>query len=128
MTEKTAAPRGRVALPEIGPDAYMKTDYTALEAIETWVETRYGVDAATWEVALKRLAVMDRKLVMLMLEKCLHGSTADAVLDAMTLADVADRLSDVVTLRLYGRTLSEEVSHREALAIERVKALETANV
>ncbi|MGV8832963.1 MAG: hypothetical protein ACOH2N_13380 [Devosia sp.] len=128
MTDKTAAARGRVALTEIAADAYLTADLAALEAIEAWVEGRYGVEAAIWEVTLKRLATMDRKLIVLMLDKCLHGATADVVLDAMTMADIADRLSDVVTLRLYGRTLAEEVSHRETVAIDRVKALGVSNV
>ncbi|HEV7293486.1 MAG TPA: hypothetical protein VGN79_14320 [Devosia sp.] len=118
----------RVALSEVAADAYLNADYAALEAIESWVEERYGKEAATWEVALKRLSVMDRKLIVLMLEHCLHGATAEAILDAMTLADIADRMSDAVTLRLYGRTLAEEVAHRESTALERMKKLEQANV
>lgn len=96
--------------------AFLHADIDALDAIEGWIESRYGVEVAPWETALKRLSVMDRGLLSLVLERCLKGAEPKAVTDAIVLSDIADLASDAICLALYGRNTADELAHRQAAA------------
>lgn len=110
----TTRPRTAVPMPEISPDAFMAIGGDALEAMEIWIEALAGPSAFHWQVAFERIAMMDRKLLGLILDRSLVGATAAEVFDAMTLNDIAERALDALTITLYGKPYAEHLAALDA--------------
>lgn len=117
-------PRNVVMLPEIDAEAHLALSIAALEQLETLYETTTpnGYVFHCFSELEKNSLSVAKTMAGLAVRSC----TVDQLFEAMPLSEVAARLSDALSLTVYGRTVADELEHRQAkarAAIERTKAV-----
>lgn len=95
--------RFRIPMPEAGEKAYVAFDIPTMKELHDY----YGEDYLTRvSVALDRRNIVAlRKCLELMLKDA--NVTGDDLIEKFTLADLSERLTDAISLCVYGKRVAE---------------------
>lgn len=117
-------PRNVVFLPEIDAEAHLSLSIAALEQLETLYETTTpnGYVFHCFSELEKNSLSVAKTMAGLAVRSC----TVDQLFEAMPLSEVGARLSDALSLTIYGRTVADELEHRQTKAIAAMEKMKAA--
>lgn len=119
--------RKPIMLREIDAEAHLVLNIDALEQLETLYEEKApdGYVVHCFSELEKNTLSVAKVMAGLAVRSC----TVDQLFEAMPLSEVGARLSDALSVTIYGRTVAEELEQRQAKALavmEKMKATREA--
>jgi len=120
-------PRNAVTLPEIGTDAALVWTFEAMEAWESTFDPYPSEGHIAVTFAL--LDALRLSTIKALATAMVRGCTVEDLFATFTHDEIARRIADAVSKTVYGRTVEEEMTKRQADAMaqmERVAKLRQA--
>ncbi len=122
--------KSAVSLADLGENAHLRISIEALEIIQKdmMLETDFDRDGEGMAVFFGWMDRLDYQRIKQTVDLALINADAAALFDAYTISEIAEKLSNAMSLTLHGRTAAEQVAlrEREYLAqISRLKGSQT---
>lgn len=118
-------PKTAVPIPELGDAAYFRMTVNAmLEIQEKMMDPAdWETDGAGWQRFYTWLDHLDLARMKRIATICIEDSSVDLLFERVAPDLIAERLSDALTIAIYGRTTAEQVARREQEYAEHLRKL-----